>query len=84
MDAARKRQFDAITNICLPVLTIACTALTALKLPQWGLAVNLVAQVFWLYSAYRAWKDANQVGIFITSVVMTVIIAAGVVNYWLL
>jgi hypothetical protein len=56
--------------------------LTALKLPQYGLVANLAGQVFWLYSSYRAWRDAEQIGIFIVSVCVTLILAFGVVNYW--
>ena len=75
---------DRITNVCLPFFTILGFLLTSLKIPQWGLAANLVAQVFWFYSSYRAWKEANQIGILITTVVITLILLGGLVNYWLL
>jgi hypothetical protein len=57
--------------------------LTSLKLPQYGVAANLVAQFFWLYSSYRAWREADQIGIFITTICITLILIGGVVNYWL-
>ena len=48
--------------------------LTAFKLPQYGLVSNLVSEVFWIYSSYKAWKEANQVGIFITAILITIIL----------
>jgi hypothetical protein len=44
---------------------------------------NLVGQVFWLYSSYRAWRDADQIGIFISTICITIILVYGVTNYWL-
>jgi hypothetical protein len=80
----RRRLFDTISNICLPVFTTLGFLLTSLKLPQWGLASNLFGEIFWLYSSYRAWKDANQIGIFINTILIFIILIGGVVNYWLL
>jgi hypothetical protein len=49
-----------------------------------GLIFNLIAQIFWLYSSYKAWENANQIGMFITTIIMTLIILGGVINYWFL
>jgi len=76
--------FDKITNVCLPAFTICGFLLTSLKLPQWGLAANLAAEIFWVYSSYRAWKQANQIGVFISTIIITFILIGGLVNYWLL
>ena len=57
--------------------------LTSLKLPQYGVIANLIAQIFWLYSSYKAWRQADQVGIFITTICITLILIGGIVNYWL-
>src|SRR5262249_27776890 len=42
---------------------VVCTGLgfllTSLKLPHYGVIANLVGQVFWLYSSYRAWREPN-------------------------
>lgn len=76
--------FNTLTQICLPLFTILGFLLTALKYPQYGLAVNLFAQIFWLYSSYKAWKEAGQIGIFITTLVILVILIGGVINYWFL
>ncbi|MER2519361.1 MAG: hypothetical protein ABTQ34_01590 [Bdellovibrionales bacterium] len=81
---SRRALIDWVTNVCLPFFTILGFLLTSLKIPQWGLAANLVAQVFWFYSSYRAWKQANQIGIFITTIAITLILLGGLVNYWLL
>lgn len=81
---ASRRLIDGITNVCLPLFTTLGFLLTALKLPQWGLAANLFAQIFWFYSAYRAWKEANQIGILVTTAVITLILIGGLANYWLL
>jgi hypothetical protein len=55
-----------------------------MKLPQWGLASNLFSEIFWFYSSYRAWKDANQIGMFINTFVIAIILTYGLINYWLL
>lgn len=72
------------TQILLPGLTILGFLLTSLKMPQYGIVINLVAQIFWIYAGWQAWKKASQIGIFINSVIVTVIIVVGVINYWLL
>jgi len=56
--------------------------LTSLKLPQWGLVSNLISEIFWLYSSWRAWKEAKQFGIFITTIFVTMVLIFGVANYW--
>ncbi len=58
--------------------------LTAFKKPELGLVFNLLSQVFWLYAGWKAWRNAGQIGIFITAVVITVFLVYGVVNYWFL
>jgi hypothetical protein len=75
--------FNAFVQIGLVVFTGLGFLLTAMKLPQYGLAANLVAQVFWLYSAYQAWRRADQIGILIASVLITLILLGGLINYWL-
>jgi hypothetical protein len=75
--------FNGIMQIGLVGFTGLGFLLTSLKRPQYGLIANLVSQLFWLYSAYRAWREADQVGIFITSICITIILVYGVANYWL-
>jgi hypothetical protein len=58
--------------------------LTGFKLPQYGLIANLISEIFWVYSSYKAWKEADQIGIFVTTIVITLILAWGVANYWFL
>jgi hypothetical protein len=76
-----------ISNIVMQVGLVVCTGLgfllTSLKLPHYGVIANLIGQVFWLYSSYRAWREADQIGIFISTVVITLILIYGVANYWL-
>lgn len=76
-------RFNRICQFAIPTLTVAGFALTGLKYPQWGLVVSLIAQPFWLYSSYQAYKKAGQSGLLISSVVMTFVILLGIVNYWL-
>ena len=76
--------FDKATQILLPFFTIAGFTLTALKQPQWGLISNLIAQMFWIPSSYKAWKQAGQIGIFATTIIITAITLFGVANYWFL
>ena len=82
METKKPQELNAVMQIGVVVFTILGFLLTALKLPQYGLISALVSEVFWLYSAYRAWREADQIGIFLTTVVVTVIIFWGVVNYW--
>lgn len=56
--------------------------LTAIKLPQYGLVSSLISEIFWIYSSYKAWKEADQIGIFITTILVTLIILFGILNYW--
>lgn len=76
--------WNTVAQYCLVGFTVLGFALTALKMPQYGLISNLVAQVFWLYSSYRAWREADQVGIFVNSVLITAVLVAGIINYWFL
>ncbi|MEK7571723.1 MAG: hypothetical protein AAB553_05615 [Patescibacteria group bacterium] len=76
--------FNKSTQIFLPALTILGFYFTSIKQPEYGLVLNLSAQIFWLYSGWQAWKKAGQVGIFITSLIITAILMYGVINYWLL
>jgi hypothetical protein len=69
-------------NILMQIGLVAFTALgflfTSMKLPHYGVAANLVGQIFWLYSSYRAWR-----GMFILTICITLILLYGVANYWL-
>ncbi len=66
------------------VLTIGAQIAIALKYPQWGLIINLASQPFWLYSSWKSYKEAGQIGILITTVIFTVITILGIINYWFL
>jgi len=76
--------FNNLAQVCIVSFTMFGFLLTALKLPQWGLASNLTAQPFWLYSSYKSWKNADQFGAFITTLIITVVLLFGVINYWFL
>lgn len=78
----RKISFNTVAQVCLTIFTLSSFLLISLKLPQYGLIVALISQVFWLYSSYKAWRGAKQVGIFINTVCMTIINIYGVINYW--
>ena len=76
--------WNSIVQVCLVGFTIAGFLLTSFRLPQYGLLAALVSEIFWLYSSYRAWKQANQIGIFINTIIITLIVIGGVINYWFL
>ena len=76
--------FNNLAQVCLVLFTMLGFLLTSLKLPQYGLIANLISQIFWLYSSYKAWKNADQVGIFINTIMITIILLFGLVNYWIL
>lgn len=84
MSKTSLRLFDRTTQILLPVLTLTGFSLTALKFPGYGLAFNLLAQIFWLYAGWQAWKRAGQIGLFITSIALTFILTYGILNYFVL
>ncbi len=72
------------TQVLLPTLTAIGFLLTSLKKPQYGLLVNFVSQFFWFYASWKAWKEAKQIGVFITTVIIFLIVSFGVINYWIL
>jgi len=71
-------------QVGLVLFTVLGFLLTSLKFPQYGLIFNLIAEIFWIYSSYKAWKNANQVGIFIATIIITLVVLFGVINYWIL
>lgn len=76
--------FNTVAQICLTTFTVLGFVLTSLKLPQYGLIAALISQVFWLYCSYKAWREANQLGIFVTTVFIVITVICGVINYWFL
>ena len=79
-----KKFFNSLTQVALPTLTISSQIAIALKYPQWGLIIMLISQPFWLYSSWKSYKDAGQVGILITTAILTFITILGIINYWFL
>ena len=75
---------NSFTQFALPGLTIGGQLAIALKFPAFGLILSLSAQPFWLYSGWKSHNKAGQTGILITSVIMTLVTAFGVINYWFL
>jgi hypothetical protein len=74
--------FDRLTQYLLPTFTCLGFMFTAMKKPEIGLLFNASAQVFWLYSGWKAWKNAGQIGIFVTSVIISFFLTYGIINYW--
>ncbi len=83
MEIKDNNLFNTIVQIAIPVLTISVQIAIAMKLPQWGLVINMIAQPFWIYSAWKAYKQAGQIGLLITTILVTIVIALGLINYWL-
>jgi len=78
----KKSFMNVITQFALPIMTIGVQVAIAFKYPQWGLIINLIAQPFWIYSSWKSYKQAGQIGMLITTIIVTIIIAAGIINYW--
>jgi len=74
--------FNTITQIAIPVLTVGTQIAIALKYPQWGLVINLISQPFWIYSSWKAYKKAGQIGLLITTILVTIVIIIGILNYF--
>ena len=79
-----KSFFNSLSQIALPVFTLGGQLAVSLKYPQYGLILSLIAQPFWLYSSWKAYKEAGQVGLLITTVIFGFIIVGGIINYWFL
>ena len=77
-----KNLFNTITQVVIPVFTVAASIAIALKYPQWGLVINLISQPFWIYSSWKAYKKAGQIGLLITTIMVTIVILFGIVNYF--
>ncbi|EKD25580.1 MAG: hypothetical protein ACD_80C00013G0010 [uncultured bacterium (gcode 4)] len=80
----QKNMRNTITQFALPFFTIISFAAISLKLPQRWVILNLLAQPFWLYSSWKGYKQAGQIGMFINTVIITLILIWGIVNYWVL
>ncbi|MCX6807626.1 MAG: hypothetical protein NTZ80_02375 [Patescibacteria group bacterium] len=80
----KEKVFNSVAQFALPGLTIGAQIATSLKYPQFGLIINLCAQPFWLYSSWKAYRQAGQIGILVTTLIFTTITALGIVNYWFL
>jgi hypothetical protein len=79
-----EKTFNSLTQVAIPVLTIGGQIAIAMKFPQYGLLIVLLAQPFWLYSSWRSYKKAGQIGIFVNTVLFSIITIFGLVNYWIL
>ncbi len=79
-----KITWNAVAQVCLTVFTVLGFLLTSMKMPEWGLIAALISQVFWLYSSYKAWREADQLGIFVTTIFIVLTLLYGVFNYWVL
>lgn len=77
-----KSLFNTITQVAIPALTISGAVAIALKYPQWGLVINLIAQPFWIYSSWKAYKKAGQIGLLVTTLMVTIVIILGIINYF--
>jgi hypothetical protein len=80
----KKDKFNIFIQFGLITFTVLGYILISLKLPAYGLIAALVSEIFWLYSSYKAWKNANQIGMFINTIIITITVAYGIINYWFL
>jgi hypothetical protein len=78
-----KKIFNILSQFLLPTFTLGAQLALALKSPQLSLILNLLAQPFWLYSSWKAFKQAGQIGVFINTIAYGIITAFGIINYWL-
>lgn len=76
--------FNKVTQFALPIFTILSQLMVAFKHPDIGLIINLVVQPFWIYSSWKAYKEAKQIGMLLTTIIYTIITIGGIINYWFL
>ena len=79
-----KSGLNTFFQVGLIFFTVLGFLLTSIKLPAYGLIAALISEIFWLYSSYKAWKNANQIGMFINTIIISVTIIYGIINYWFL
>lgn len=79
-----RSHFDQVSQFTIPTLTATGFLLTSFKYPEWGILVNLSAQPFYCYSSYKAYKNAGQIGLLVTTILLTIILIYGAINYWVL
>lgn len=77
------KYLNSFMQVGLVGFTMLGFLLTSLKLPEYGLIANLISEIFWIYSTYKAWKGADQIGMFINTIIITIILIVGIINYWL-
>ena len=80
----KEKQFNSISQVALPIFTLGGQLAIAMKVPQWGLLLVLASQPFWLYSSWKSYKNAGQIGIFINTVIFSMVTIFGLINYWIL
>lgn len=78
------RNANTFAQYALPMLTISSQIAIAIKYPQYGLIINLLAQPFWWYSAWKAYKEAGQIGMLVSTIILTIVTIFGIINYWFL
>lgn len=78
-----KKMMHFVSQFALPVLTILSQIATSLKYPEYGLLILLISEPFWIYSSWKGYKDAGQIGMFVTTIIMTIVVLIGVINYWI-
>jgi hypothetical protein len=78
-----KKTLNFVTQVAIPVFTISGQIAVAMKFPAWGLLLALISQPFWLYSTWKAYKNAGQIGVFVNTVIFSVVTIFGVLNYWM-
>jgi hypothetical protein len=84
MKPQRDKHLNAITQVAIPTLTVASYIITAMKHPEIGLIVNLCAEPFRFYSARKSYKEAGQYGLVLVTIVITIVLIGGIINYrWL-
>ncbi len=80
----RKKFRNTLTQIALPTFTIVSYIVIGLKYPGRWLVVNLAAQPFRFYSSWKAYKEAGQIGMLITTAIITIVLIFGIINYWVI
>lgn len=80
----RPNGFHRFTQYAMPGFTIIAAIFTSFKHPEYGQAIGLVSQTFWGYTGWRAWKDRNEKGILINTIIISSILSFGTINYWII
>jgi hypothetical protein len=76
--------FRRFVQYAMPGFTVCASLCTSFRHPDYGQLIGLVAQIFWGYTGWVAWRERGEKGILINTLIIGGVLCVGVTNYWIL